>query len=65
MMAIHPAQVAPINAGFTPSAEEVAAAWAIVEAFAAKPGAGALQLDGRMIDRPHLAAAERLLARSI
>lgn len=64
MMAIHPAQVEAINAGFTPSAEEIAAAQAIVDAFAANPGAGALQLNGRMVDRPHLAAAERLLARA-
>ena len=64
MLAIHPAQVAPINAAFTPSAEELAHARAIVQAFADNPTAGALQLDGNMIDRPHLALAERLLAES-
>lgn len=62
MLAIHPAQVAPINAAFTPSADEISHARAIVEAFAQNPTAGALQLDGNMIDRPHLALAERLLA---
>ena len=62
MLAIHPAQVAPINAAFTPSAEEIAHARAIVEAFAENPTAGALQLNGAMIDRPHLALAQRLLA---
>lgn len=62
MLAIHPAQVAPINAAFTPSAEEIAHARAIVDAFAANPEAGALQLNGAMIDRPHLALAKRLLA---
>ena len=62
MLAIHPAQVAPINAAFTPSADEIAHARAIVDAFAANPEAGALQLDGAMIDRPHLALAQRLLA---
>ncbi|MEP0391216.1 MAG: CoA ester lyase [Erythrobacter sp.] len=62
MLAIHPAQIAPINAAFTPSAEELAHARAIVQAFADNPTAGALQLDGNMIDRPHLALAERLLA---
>ncbi|UAB79719.1 CoA ester lyase [Erythrobacter sp. SCSIO 43205] len=62
MLAIHPAQVAPINSAFTPSAEELAHARAIVDAFAANPTAGALQLDGKMIDRPHLALAQRLLA---
>ncbi|BAK65645.1 putative citrate lyase beta chain [Sphingobium sp. SYK-6] len=62
MLALHPAQVPVINAGFTPDADEVARARAIVEAFATHPGAGALSLDGRMIDRPHLAQARRILA---
>jgi citrate lyase subunit beta/citryl-CoA lyase len=62
MMAIHPAQVPVINAAFTPSEAEVAHARAIVAAFADNPGAGALSLDGRMIDRPHLVQARRLLA---
>lgn len=62
MMAIHPAQVAVINAAFTPGEAELAAARRIVALFAAHPGAGALQLDGRMVDAPHLAAARRLLA---
>ncbi len=63
MMAIHPAQVAPINAAFTPDAATVAQARAIVAAFAADPGAGALQLDGRMIDAPHLRQARAILDR--
>jgi citrate lyase subunit beta/citryl-CoA lyase len=62
MMAIHPAQVPVINAAFTPSAEELSHARAVVELFAASPGVGALQLDGRMIDAPHLKQARRLLA---
>jgi len=62
MLAIHPAQVAPINAAFTPSAEEIAHARAVVQAFADNPGAGTVALDGNMLDRPHLALAERLLA---
>jgi citrate lyase subunit beta / citryl-CoA lyase len=62
MMAIHPAQVAVINTAFTPGEEELAGARAIVAAFAAYPGAGALQLDGRMIDAPHLKQARRLIA---
>ncbi|MGN6374616.1 MAG: HpcH/HpaI aldolase/citrate lyase family protein [Sphingomonas sp.] len=62
MMAIHPAQVPVINQAFTPSPEELATARAVVAAFAANPGAGALQLDGRMIDAPHLKQARRLLA---
>jgi citrate lyase subunit beta/citryl-CoA lyase len=62
MMAIHPAQVPVINAAFTPSQAEVAHARAVVAAFDANPGAGALSLDGRMIDRPHLVQAQRILA---
>jgi citrate lyase subunit beta/citryl-CoA lyase len=62
MMAIHPDQVSVINAAFTPSAAEIAHARAVVAAFEASPGAGALALDGRMIDRPHLLQAQRLLA---
>lgn len=61
MMALHPAQVAPINAAFTPPAEAVARARAIVDAFAANPDAGALQVDGRMVDAPHLKQARRVL----
>ncbi len=62
MMALHPAQVATINAAFTPDAAAVARAQAIVDAFAASPGAGALQVDGRMVDAPHLKQARRILA---
>lgn len=62
MMAIHPDQVPVINAAFTPSEAEVAHARAVVAAFEANPGAGALSLDGRMIDRPHLVQAQRTLA---
>ena len=61
MMAIHPAQVPVINAAFTPSDAERTAAQAIVDLFAANPGAGALQLDGRMVDAPHLKQARRIL----
>lgn len=63
MMAIHPRQVAAINAGFTPTEAELSHARAVVAAFAAEPGAGALRLDDRMIDRPHLVQAQRVLAR--
>lgn len=63
-LAIHPAQVGPINAAFTPSAEEVAHAQAIVDAFAADPSAGVLSVGGKMVDRPHLIQAERVLSRA-
>lgn len=64
MMAIHPDQVSVINAAFTPSAAEIAHAQKVVAAFEASPGAGALALEGRMIDRPHLLQAQRILAAS-
>lgn len=61
MLAIHPVQVPIINAAFAPSEAQLAEAQAIVAAFAANPGAGALQIDGRMVDQPHLKLARALL----
>ncbi|MXO60627.1 CoA ester lyase [Altererythrobacter salegens] len=61
MMAIHPTQLETINAGFRPTADEVAHARAVVDAFSANPDAGALKLEGKMIDRPHLVKARRIL----
>ena len=63
-LAIHPAQIGPINAAFTPSAEEIDHAQAIIEAFDAEPDAGVLSVAGKMVDRPHLVQARRVLARS-
>jgi len=61
-LAIHPKQVAPINAAFAPSAEEVTRARRIVDAAATARG-GVCLLDGRMIDAPVVAAARTTLAR--
>ena len=63
-LAIHPAQVGPINAAFTPTASELEHARAIIEAFDAEPDAGVLSVDGRMVDRPHLVQARRVLDRA-
>jgi citrate lyase subunit beta/citryl-CoA lyase len=63
-LAIHPAQVAAINAAFSPSAEEIAHARAVVAAFAAQPDAGVLSVAGKMVDRPHLTQAQAVLARA-
>ncbi len=63
-LALHPAQVPIINAAFTPSARDVAHANAIVAAFEAQPGAGVLSVDGKMVDRPHLVQARRILERA-
>jgi len=62
-MAIHPAQVAIINEVFTPAADEIAKAQAIVKAFTDNPSSGVVAIGGVMYDRPHLTRAERLLAR--
>jgi citrate lyase subunit beta/citryl-CoA lyase len=62
-LAIHPDQVAVINAVFTPSAETIARAEKIIAAFAANPGAGVVGLDGEMLDLPHLVKAKAIVAR--
>jgi citrate lyase subunit beta/citryl-CoA lyase len=60
-MAIHPAQLATINEVFSTSAEEREWAERVIAAFATSPDAGTLALDGKMIDKPHLVLARRLL----
>jgi citrate lyase subunit beta/citryl-CoA lyase len=60
-MAIHPAQLAAINEAFSVSAAERDWAERVIAAFAANPDAGTLALDGKMIDKPHLVLARRLL----
>lgn len=63
-LAIHPGQVAAINAVFTPTAAALADAQAVLDAFAAQPGAGVVAIGGVMYDRPHLERAKRVLARA-
>ena len=60
-MAIHPAQLATINQAFSVSPAEREWAERVIAAFAANPDSGTLALDGRMIDKPHLVLARRLL----
>ena len=62
-LAIHPAQVAPINQSFSPSEADVTHARRVMAAFAAHPDVGTVGLDGMMLDIPHLKQAERVLAR--
>lgn len=64
MLAIHPDQVAIINDAFTPSADELAEARAIVDLFAANPNAGTIGWNGKMLDRPHLSRARQVLAQA-
>jgi citrate lyase subunit beta/citryl-CoA lyase len=63
-LAIHPDQATIINEAFTPGEAAVAHAERVVEAFSLFGDAGVTSLDGQMLDRPHLKAAERLLARA-
>jgi len=63
-LALHPAQVPIINAAFTPSEDEVRHAAEIVAAFEAQPNAGVLSVGGKMVDRPHLVQARRVLERA-
>jgi len=63
-IAIHPDQVAIIHEVFTPSAQEIDWAKKVVATFESNPGAGVLTLDGKMLDRPHLVLAQRLLTRA-
>jgi citrate lyase subunit beta/citryl-CoA lyase len=62
-MCVHPDQIAPVNAAYLPSAEEIAAAERIVAAFreAEARGAAAIQVDGQMIDYPVAYRAQALL----
>ena len=61
MLAIHPAQVDPINEAFLPTDAEIDRAKRIIELFADNPEAGTLGMGGEMIDRPHWLQAKRIL----
>jgi citrate lyase subunit beta/citryl-CoA lyase len=63
-IAIHPDQVAVIHEVFTPSASEIDWAKRVVATFESNPNAGVLTMDGKMLDKPHLVLARRLLARA-
>jgi citrate lyase subunit beta/citryl-CoA lyase len=59
---IHPDQVAGVNAGYAPDEAELRHAHAVIDAFARAGGAGAVQLEGKMLDKPHLTQAQRIIA---
>lgn len=65
-LCIHPDQVPPANAVFTPTDEEVARARRVVEAFAEaeEKGLASIQVDGRFVDYPIVYLAQRLLAKA-
>jgi citrate lyase subunit beta/citryl-CoA lyase len=59
---IHPDQIGPVQEVFTPSPDRLRWAERVRDAFAHNPDAGVFTLDGKMIDRPHLRLAQRILA---
>ncbi|WP_144768080.1 CoA ester lyase [Herbaspirillum sp. SJZ099] len=61
-LCIHPRQVAAVNAGFRPTAGELAWAKAVMAAVDKSDG-GAISLDGKMIDKPVILQAQRFLQR--
>ncbi|MDO6459656.1 CoA ester lyase [Granulosicoccaceae sp. 1_MG-2023] len=62
MLCIHPKQIAPVRAGFSPGPAQLAWAKKVVEAAAA--GDGAFKVDGQMVDAPVIAMARTILARA-
>jgi len=63
-LAIHPAQVEIINETFTPSAQEIEKAQAVIDLFEANPDSGTFQFEGKMVDIPHIKMARRILVRA-
>jgi len=61
-LAIHPAQIPALHAAFTPSEREVEQAERVLAAFAQAPASGAFMVDGKLVDRPHVLQAERVIA---
>jgi citrate lyase subunit beta/citryl-CoA lyase len=59
---IHPSQIEAANRAFSPAPERIEWARRVIAAYAADPQAGVLMLDGAMIERLHLAEAERIIA---
>nr|WP_255326622.1 CoA ester lyase [Sphingobium sp. EM0848] len=64
-LCIHPRQIEPVNTGFAPSSAEIETARRVLDAWESANGAGVIMLDGKMIDRPVILAAERLIARAV
>src|SRR3954469_12837500 len=61
---IHPKHVDLVNAAFMPTDEEIAWSQRVVEAFDNSPDSGVVKMDGKMLDKPHLRAAEKVLAQA-
>lgn len=63
-MCIHPAQVAVVREAFKPDAHSLAWAQRVVTQWQQTKGVGVLQVDGKMVDKPVLLRAERILAQA-
>lgn len=63
-MCIHPTQVAAVREAFKPDAQNLAWAQRVLSQWQQSNGAGVIQVDGKMVDKPVLLRAERILALS-
>jgi citrate lyase beta subunit len=65
-LAIHPAQIAPLHAAVTPTADEIERARRLLDAYAehTRAGTGVFAFEGRMVDTPMIRAAERIVTRA-
>jgi citrate lyase subunit beta/citryl-CoA lyase len=61
-MCIHPTQVAAVRQAFKPDEQSVAWAQRVLSQWQQSHGAGVIQVDGKMVDKPVLLRAERILA---
>ncbi|MFZ5735238.1 MAG: HpcH/HpaI aldolase/citrate lyase family protein [Pseudomonadota bacterium] len=61
---IHPKHVDVVNKAFMPTEQEIAHSRKIVAAFEQNPEAGVVRIDGKMVDKPHLRAALKILAQA-
>jgi len=61
-LCIHPKQVAPVHAGFSPSADDLAWARRVLAACDGAAGRGAIAVDGKLVDKPIIDKAHRLVA---
>ena len=63
---IHPAQIEPCNRAFGPTAADIERAQAIISTFAepANTDKGAIQINGEMVERLHIAGAQEILRRA-
>jgi citrate lyase subunit beta / citryl-CoA lyase len=64
-LCIHPKQVAAVNAGFSPTPDELAWAKRVLAACENAGGRGAISVDGKLVDKPLIEKAQRLVAQQV